>query len=419
MSSASRRPGLGQGSNSVQVRQFNERVILSALRRMGRASKADIARIAGLTNNAAGVIVRELEQAGLVRETGKKRDGGRGQPATLLTIVPEGAYGIGIRLDRSSFETVLVDFAGTLVDRLVHRRALPPPDEVVSLLTADVGQLVGRLPVAARSRLIGIGLTAPFGHSEGSATVDHSPDHFESWDHFDLTHALGQSIGLPVVSENDGAAAAVAELFYGHGRQIKDFIYLFIGPVIGGGVVLNGEYLRSSAGSVVGVASMPAHPSRLPSAIPAAGEVDQLVSRASANSLMRHLKHHGAEISAFHNLQATASDMPHITREWLEDCADSLVWPLLCSTAILHVHDVVIDGDLAPDVLDELVIGLRRRLEAGVTPSRPAPSVTRGSFAIDAGAIGAASLPMHRHFSPAAGILTGQQGFVPRGNLAN
>ena len=48
----------GQGSNSVQVRQYNERVILTLLRRLGEASKADLARHARLTNNTAGQIVR-------------------------------------------------------------------------------------------------------------------------------------------------------------------------------------------------------------------------------------------------------------------------------------------------------------------------------------------------------------------------
>src|SRR5215204_5864623 len=61
----------GQGSNSVQVRQYNERVILTLLRRLGEASKADLARHARLTNNTAGQIVRDLEEQHLVRTDGK------------------------------------------------------------------------------------------------------------------------------------------------------------------------------------------------------------------------------------------------------------------------------------------------------------------------------------------------------------
>jgi predicted ArsR family transcriptional regulator len=89
----------GQGSNSVQVRQYNERVILTLLRRLGEASKADLARHARLTNNTAGQIVRDLEEQRLVRTDGK-RAGARGQPATILRLDPHGAYSIGFKLGR-------------------------------------------------------------------------------------------------------------------------------------------------------------------------------------------------------------------------------------------------------------------------------------------------------------------------------
>jgi predicted NBD/HSP70 family sugar kinase len=46
-----------------------------------------------------------------------------------------------------------------------------------------------------------------------------------------------------VFGENDGTAAAVAELSRGHGRRRKDFLYVFIGAAIGGGVIFGGNYL--------------------------------------------------------------------------------------------------------------------------------------------------------------------------------
>src|SRR5687767_13647570 len=110
-----RNGAMGQGSNSAQVRQFNERVILTLLRRLGEASKADLARHANLTNNTAGQIVRELELQQLVRSEGK-RIGARGQPATLLRLDPEGAYSIGIKIGRRSLDALLVDFSGRVIE---------------------------------------------------------------------------------------------------------------------------------------------------------------------------------------------------------------------------------------------------------------------------------------------------------------
>src|SRR6266852_4001392 len=89
----------GQGTNSIAVRQFNERVVLTALRRLGEASKADLARRVNLTQNATGEIVRELERQHLIRTVGKRK-GQRGQPAVLLCLDDKGAYAIGIKLGR-------------------------------------------------------------------------------------------------------------------------------------------------------------------------------------------------------------------------------------------------------------------------------------------------------------------------------
>lgn len=399
--------GTGQGSNSVHVRQFNERVILAALRRMGEASKADIARHASLTNNAAGVIVRELERAGLVLEKGKKRDGGRGQPATMLTLAPEGAYGIGVRLDRRSIETVLVDFTGKPIQRFQHIIDLPPPDEAIDLVVSDIEKLSGALTPAQRHRLTGIGIAAPYNLGAWLEKLDLNSTSFRKWEGFDASAALQAATGLDVVAENDGTAAAVAELFYGHGRKIDDFLYLFIGPAIGGGVVLGGQYIRGISGNAGDVGMLPVAPSKLASAPALSRTHDILLSRASVNALSRHLRFRGATISGPADVANAARRMPEALAEWVDDCVDALIQPLLSAVAILDVPVVVLDGDLETSVLDDIINRTQVSLADAMPEARSAPKLVRGSFGEDAGAIGAASLPLHLNFSPFAAILTG------------
>ncbi|MDS0851672.1 N-acylmannosamine kinase, partial [Burkholderia cenocepacia] len=52
-----RSPHFGQGSNSANVRRYNERLLLKTLRRAGSASKADLARLANMTGTAGGSII--------------------------------------------------------------------------------------------------------------------------------------------------------------------------------------------------------------------------------------------------------------------------------------------------------------------------------------------------------------------------
>ncbi|WP_228259695.1 ROK family protein [Siculibacillus lacustris] len=403
--------GPGHGANSVFVRQFNERVILAALRRMERASKAELARVASLTNNATGVIVQALERAGLVQQLGKKRDGGRGQPATVLALDPDGAYAIGIRLDRGSLETVLVDFAGKPLARRTHTLDLPPPERTLEIVVRDVAQIAAMLAPDKLDRLVGIGVAAPY---DLGAWLDKLslPADFGRWNGFDVAGALSAATGLDVVMENDGTAATVAELFYGQGRHLDDFLYLFLGSAIGGGVVVGGQYLRGPRGNAGDVGMMPVPASRLASAPKVERSWDILLSRASINALIRHLRFRGIPVQGLGDVAAAAASAPAALEEWLADCTEALVGPVLAAAAVLDLPVVVLDGDLDPSLLGPLAERLALRLAAEVPEARTAPRILLGTFGEDAGAVGAASLPFHLNFSPHAAILTGRHADV-------
>src|SRR5260370_18100299 len=94
-STQSGRPSSRKGSNSVQIRRYNERVVLEALQRLGKASKADLARSANLTPQAVATIVDYLAEVGLVKLEGK-RVGQVGQPSTLYAPSPDCPFPIGL-----------------------------------------------------------------------------------------------------------------------------------------------------------------------------------------------------------------------------------------------------------------------------------------------------------------------------------
>ena len=87
----------GRSAGTTGLRRPNDRRLFQLLRRLGEASKAELARRAQLTSTAVGTIIQALEQDGLVSPTGRRVEGQRGQPATLVSINPKGAFGIGVR----------------------------------------------------------------------------------------------------------------------------------------------------------------------------------------------------------------------------------------------------------------------------------------------------------------------------------
>ncbi len=398
---------IGKGSNSVNLRLFNERVILTALRRLGSASKADLARYANLTSNTAGVIVRELEQQRLVRTEGK-RAGQRGQPATLLSLNAGGAYSIGVKVGRRSLDTILVDFSGQVLEQRRHERAFPLPEEAVALLLDDIGALRRAIPTAAPGRLAGLGVATPYHMGSWRRELGIPSEAYRAWNQFDLIGRLAAATGLEVFGENDGTAAAVAELFQGHGRQLDDFVYVFIGSAIGGGVILNGHYHRGMSGNAGDIGLMPVPPSRLASAPRPNGPYDILLTRASVNSLIRHLRASGVAIERRSDLDAAIGSHGERVAEWLGDGVEALVAPLLSAACVLDVRTIVLDGDLPKAVIEELIARLIAALAAATPEARDVPELRMGTIGRRAAAIGAAILPLHLNFSPNRDILLGQ-----------
>lgn len=401
-----RSSAIRRGTNSVQLRRYNERLVLQTLRRAGEASKAELARLADLTNTAIGGIIAQLERDGLIVSLGKRHDGGRGQPATLYRLAPKGAYGIGVRLDRRSMEAVLIDFGGAVIARRSHDGLLPAPAEALRVARRDVEELLAVLAPADRPKLAGIGLAQPYNLGAWLHQLDLPPADFAAWDMVDFAAMLEAATGLPVFGENDGTAAAVAELFYGIGRSIDDFLYLFIGPAIGGGVVLGGDCLRGPTGNAGDVALLPVGPGRLASAPSPADGRDILLTRASLNALARHLAFHGLPGGGRADLKAAIAAGRPAVAEWVGDCVDALTDAIWSAAALLEVRSVIIDADIDDGLIDALIGRLQARLAATVPEAGQPPRLLHGSFGCDAGAIGAASLPMFFSFSPRASILT-------------
>jgi predicted NBD/HSP70 family sugar kinase len=395
---------VGQGASSVHIRHYNQRLILQRLRRLGEASRADLARAASLTNTAVGEIIKQLESGGLVRTIGKRHEGNRGQPATMLGLDPDGAYAIGVRLDRTRIETALSDLGGTVLSHRTHDHALPLPAQALEIVRDDIDRLVRLVPTARRRRITGVGIARPYNLGSWLAELDLSPDMFSAWDNDGFAADLQQATGLQVVEENDGTAASIAELFHGHGRCHDDFLYVFIGPAIGGGVALGGQSVRGFGGNAGDIGMIPVRASRLPSAVVREGR-DILLGRASLNALLRHLRFRRAPHTAHTELETEAGDAA--AAEWLEDCADALTEPLLTARALLDVPVVVIDSDLPPAWIDRLLALIAPKLAARVAEARTPPVLLRGSFGAMAGALGAATLPLFLHFGPGAGNLAG------------
>lgn len=193
--------------------RYNERRVLQVIRRMGEASKADLARQTNLTNTAVGIIVSSLHCKQLLKISGKRHGGQRGQPATLYRLEATGSFSIGVRVDRNWIQAVLIDFNGTVLARLSHESILPRPEMALEIILKDVNALLDMLSESQRRRLSGIGLAYPYNLESWLNELSLPYEEFSSWKEFDLAGHIEDAISIPVCSENDVTAASIAEFF--------------------------------------------------------------------------------------------------------------------------------------------------------------------------------------------------------------
>lgn len=399
-----RSPASGKGSNSVQLRYYNERVVLDAIRRRGSASKADIARHAHLTHPAVAGIIDALMEAGLVEQKGK-RFGQKGQPSVMFGLAADGGFSLGLHLGRRTLDAVLIDFSGAVRSTEAHEYDHPEPDAVRRIGGGAINRLSASLGDKAK-RLIGVGVSAPYFLGGWEEELGFPAAVSARWREVDLTRFFPEAGALPLFVENDASAAAAAELVYGAGTRYRDFIHLSINTLIGGGLILDGALQTGPNGNAAAFGPMPVTPSRLSSVPKPDGPFEILLRRASIYGLINHLRASGFPVQRVRELDPMPAELRTPFAEWQEDCADALAQGIVSAIAVVDVEAVVIDGLLPRPLLQDTVAKMQRRFAQIAPAGLVAPEIVAGSVGPQASAIGASILPIYALFAPDSGVLT-------------
>lgn len=381
-----------RGSNQLGMRQYNERVVLQALRMHGALPKAELARVTGLTAQTIGLITTRLEEDGLLLRHDPLR-GRIGQPSIPLTLDPDGAYAIGVKIGRRSTDALLVDFNGKVRKRLSLSYGFPDAAELLPAVSQQLRTL--RRSLGARSsRLVGVGVAAPFQMGGWHRMLGLSSQQSEQWNSIDLAARVQAMIDVPVSFARDTAAACVAELLLGRGRDIKSYLYLFVDTFVGGGLVLHSQPHFGVRGNAGAVASLPMNLAQ-PGAVP-----EQLVRHASLWDLEQQYQKHGLDPSAAYDARSLDAPYRDHTGPWIRSAANALAHCIVSGTAVVDVDAVVMDGSLAPAALESLLAQTAQALDTYNWEGLWRPALHPGSIGSDARALGGALLPLHANFAP-------------------
>jgi predicted NBD/HSP70 family sugar kinase len=223
-----------QKATRQQTKEHNTNLVLKTIYQNGDASRADVARITGLTRTTVSDIVAELIEDGLLEETGVGESAG-GKPPILLNLREDGRQMVCLDFSGPVFQGALVNLRGKISQRESLGRDGQGGDPALQL----VYRLAQHLIDCAEAPVIGIGAGVPGlcdlerGLVRRSVTLD--------WADVPVQKLLEDRFHLPTYLLNDSHAAALAEYTFGELRQAPNLIVVRIGAGIGAGILLSGQ----------------------------------------------------------------------------------------------------------------------------------------------------------------------------------
>src|ERR1022692_4454081 len=110
----------GQAARPQLLRALNEQLLLSHIRRLGRYSRADLARLSGLSKPTVSLALANVERSGLVRIAGQ-RTGVPGRSARLYEIWPDAGFALGLDIGLQYLRGALADLTGEIRARASAR----------------------------------------------------------------------------------------------------------------------------------------------------------------------------------------------------------------------------------------------------------------------------------------------------------
>jgi N-acetylglucosamine repressor len=228
-------------ARSNTIRDINRQIVLNYVRELGPISRADIARETALQRSTISLIVDELRVDGLVEEVSGESTGGR--PPSLLSLHTADAVAIGV--DLGTVKTVIA--CSDLAGRVLEQEEFPTDADVKKTL-GNIIQCAQRLIGKNRGTVEGIGISLP-GVVDPETGNLYVP--YFNWRNEPIAEALTQATSLPVSTDNDANAAALAELWFGRPeiREVRDFILVLVEEGVGTGIVFDGQVYRGEGGT--------------------------------------------------------------------------------------------------------------------------------------------------------------------------
>ncbi|TIH37099.1 ROK family transcriptional regulator [Subtercola vilae] len=368
--------------------------ILGPLRAGLADSKADLAKITGLSPSTVTARVDELIGLGHVIEVGDGVSRGGRRPRRLALRHDGGIVGcIDLGIDRTSIG--LVDLSGQLVARIdIELDVAAGPHPVLQRVWAEFETMLAESTAYSQLLLRGLSVGVPGPVSAETGRVI-APSRMPGWNGIDVAQILGALAGVPVLVNNDANLMALGE-YAASDRREPDQVFVKAGSGIGCGIIARGELFTGSRGAAGDISHV-----SVPGAPPVAcscGRTGCLDALASGNALVRELQAAGREVATVEDMIALARDADPVATRLLREAGSMTGGVLATIVNFFNPDRLVLGGVLSQS--EVFVTGVRAMLYAECLPlATDRLTIATATRPDDCGLLGAGTVFLDRMFS--------------------
>lgn len=380
-----------RGTNLPRMGDFNEAVVLDAIRRVPAGlSRVQLAAATGLSAQTVTNICRRLLANGLANEddtpnadSGKKR--------RLLRVTAEARYAVGVHLDPAVVTFVVLDLLGRIVARVQHPTPkAADPDATLIEMRESINALISESGVP-RDRILGLGVAVP-GPIDLASGLVVAPPELAGWGRVPLRDFLAEATRLPVLMDKDVIAAAVAERWAGAAAHSGNFVFFYLGTGSGMGVVVDDVVLRGFSGNAGEVGGLYA-----------ACTTDALVSEAIELGVLGPEFKPASPRDAEQSLLALcreASAGHQVAGEIIDRWAVRVGRGVSAAATLVDSEMIVFGGPIWPHLAERFMAIIPGIVDSSPFVKKIHPTVvTTTRLGIDVGAMGAACLVLDQMLS--------------------
>ena len=227
------------------IHRLNKVKVLKIIRSAETLSRADIAKISGLSAPTVSRIIEALLTEGLVREIGEGASQGGRRP-TLLKFSDHKNFIIGIDLGTTNIYGVLSDFEAKIIAEVRAPTHIEEGFAGVMARTADVISGLIAEPTVPDKRIYGIGMAVAGVINRKRNIVEFSPDFH--WHDVDVVGSLAHVHHYPIIFDNVTRVMSMGERWFGLGKKFRNLICVNVGYGIGAGILIDGNPLYGPLG---------------------------------------------------------------------------------------------------------------------------------------------------------------------------